>query len=221
MSTTCPVRWTRRAAYSRIVTLAGFLLAWALVASSCAHGKDFVWVDELPAAALGGSGGEGYRIGPGDVIAVRVYGQEGISVPRVRVRDDGRISLPLVQDVDVGGVTPDELGQRLQTKLKAYVVSPVVTVTLEEMSPLRVSVIGEVAKPGTYDLPRGSGVLPALAAAGGLTQFADRDEVFVLRSATEAGGAPLRIRFRFEALARGHPPAALFRLRAADVIVVE
>jgi polysaccharide export outer membrane protein len=173
-------------------------------------------VEQYPAA----SPETDYRIAAGDVLAIRVWNQESMSSPRAHVRDDGRISVPFLQDVDVVGATPVELSQRLQTKLKAYVVNPVVTVTVEEVRPLRVSVLGEVARPGLYDLEHGAGVLAALAAGGGLTDYAHRDSIYVIRNHPDAK-APVRIRFRFAALAGAENRAASFRLRPGDVVVVE
>lgn len=161
-----------------------------------------------------------YRIGPGDVLAIRVWNQESMSNPHTRVRDDGKISVPFLQDVDVSGTTPTDLSQRLQAKLKTYVVNPVVTVTVEEVRPLRVSVLGEVARPGQYELEHGAGVLAALAAGGGLTDYAHRDAIFVVRTPPDVK-APVRIRFRWEALAGAESRAASFRLRPGDVVVVE
>lgn len=164
-----------------------------------------------------------YRIAVGDVLGVRVWNQDSMSIDRARVREDGRISLPFLQDVEVLGQTPSDLANRLQVELKAYVVSPVVTVTAVERRPTRVSVLGEVVRPGQYDLERGSGVLVALAAAGGLTPYAHKDRVFVLRYGYWADGNrdPARIRFEYSRLAEGRRPAATFRLEPGDVVTVE
>lgn len=192
------------------------LLASAAAALACgAHGS-FVPVEEYPVPAPDSE----YRIAPGDVLSVRVWNQESMSDAHARVRDDGKISVPFLQDVDVAGTTPGELSQRLQTKLKTYVVNPVVTITVVEVRPLRVSVLGEVTHPGQYELERTAGVLAAIAAAGGLTDYGHRDSIFVLRSSPEAKG-PTRIRFRYASLAGGERPAASFRLRPGDVVVVE
>jgi polysaccharide export outer membrane protein len=161
-----------------------------------------------------------YRIAAGDVIAIRVWGQDSMSNGHARVRDDGKVSIPFLQDVDVAGVTPTELSQRLQGKLKSYVVNPVVTVAVEELRPLRVSILGEVAHPGQYELERGAGVLNALAAAGGLTDFAHRDAIYVVRNVVDNKG-PVRIQFRYASLTAGESKAAGFRMRPGDVVVVE
>jgi polysaccharide export outer membrane protein len=164
-----------------------------------------------------------YRIAPGDVIGVRVWNQEAMSIERARVREDGKISLPFLNDVEVAGMEPGELGRRLEVKLKAFIVNPVVTVLVQERQPLRVSVLGEVTRPGAYEMDKAAGVLQVLAAAGGLTPFAHDAGVYVLRPGYWADGnpAPARIRFRYSELRSGRSPAALFRLRPGDVVVVE
>jgi polysaccharide export outer membrane protein len=161
-----------------------------------------------------------YRIAVGDVLAIRVWNQDSMSNPHARVREDGKISLPFLQDVEVAGITPSELSQRLQVQLKTYVVNPVVTVTVEELRVLRISVLGEVAHPGLYELEPQAGVLSALAAAGGLTDYAHRDAIFVVRTPPD-GKAPVRIQFRYAALADGDKQAVGFRLRPGDVVVVQ
>lgn len=198
-----------------LVTLALLVASGAAVACRTVGGAS-VPVEQFPAPSPDSE----YRVAAGDVLAIRVWNQESMSNPRARVRDDGKISVPFLQDVEVVGTTPTELSQRLQTKLKTYVVNPVVTVTVEEMRPLRVSVLGEVTHPGQYELEHGAGVLAALAAGGGLTDYAHRDSIFVIRSAPDAK-APVRIRFRWAALAGAESRAAAFRLRAGDVVVVE
>ncbi len=97
-----------------------------------------------------------------------------------------------------------------------------VTVLVQERLPLRVSVLGEVARPGAYDLTVGAGVLQALAAAGGLGTFAHDSGIYVLRPGYWAdAAAPARIRFRYSDLRQGRAPASAFRLRSGDVVVVE
>lgn len=203
-------------------TLAGAaVLACLGAAAGCGHGQDFIWVGNVPKGmnAIETT----YQIAPGDVISIRVFSQEANSIERTRVREDGKVSLPFLNDVEVAGAEPADLARRLEVKLKAYINNPVVTVLVDERRPLRVSVVGKVVRPGAYDLFPGSGVIHAIAAAGGLTPFADDDRVFVLRSGYWADGqpAPARIRFRYGDLASGKAPATLFLLRVGDVVVVE
>lgn len=193
-------------------------LASAPALPGCASSHAYVWVDDLH---LDERIESGYRIAARDVISVRVWNHEAMSVERARVREDGKISLPFLKDVPVAGLTPNELTERLQEALVSYIVTPVVTVTLEEPAPIHVSVLGEVATPGAYTLPRPAGVLQAIASAGGLTGYADRDGIYVLRRLTEESPAPTRIRFRYRDLTGGSTAAAGFLLRHGDVVVVE
>jgi polysaccharide export outer membrane protein len=190
------------------------LLACAAALVACAGTGRYVWIDEYKNAEADGS----YVLGPGDVLSVRVYGQDAMS-SKVRVRSDGHISLPFLSDVQAAGYTPAVLGHQLQTRLKDVLQQPVVTVAVDEMRPRTVSVLGEVTRPGLYPLEPGAGMLQALASAGGLTEFAHRDRIFILR--TSGNTEPVRIRITYQALARAEGRAALFPLAPGDVVVVE
>jgi polysaccharide biosynthesis/export protein len=184
-----------------------------LVLGGCKHTGNFEWADDLKSPPQP----SGYVIHSGDTLSVRVWGQDGMSA-RARVRDDGKISLPFLHDVEVVGFTPPVLAQQLQTRLKDFLANPVVTIALEEQRPFTISVLGEVARQGPAQLdPNSAGVLSAIAAAGGLTPFADRDAIYVLRP----GAPPRRIRFRWESLTQREGAAASFRLQSGDVLVVE
>jgi polysaccharide export outer membrane protein len=201
--------------------VAAALTAVALLAPACQHSQDYIWIDEVP-KSLAVTASDGYVLGPGDVIGVRVFNQEASSIDRTTIRDDGKISLPLLYDVEVAGIQPSELARRLEVKLKPFVVNPTVTVIVHERRPLKISVLGEVKYPGAYTLERGAGVLQAIAAAGGLTDFAHHNRVFVLRSGYWAeNGNPGRIRFNYDALTRGAPPGSNFQLNHGDTIVAE
>lgn len=160
-----------------------------------------------------------YVISTGDVLQVRVFQQDTMSA-KVKVRGDGKVSLPLVNDVVAAGKSPTMLAAELQVRLKDFINTPVVTVSLEESRPLVISVLGEVSKAGVAPLEAGSGVMQALAAAGGLNDYAHKDGIFVLRKMA-GQPAPKRIRFTWEALSRGEGAAARFVLLPGDVVVVE
>jgi polysaccharide export outer membrane protein len=195
----------------RRAPLAAAALAAVLGLCACrATDKNFVWVDTLPGPPSDGV----YLIGEGDQLSVRVFGQEGMSAS-ARVRPDGMITLPFVSDVEAAGLTPPQLAQRIQARLKDLLVNPAVTFALQETRPLEISVLGEVQKAGIYRLEPGAGVLTALAAASGFSDYADRDRIFVVRSGTQ------RIRFTYAALSQARERAAQFRLRPGDVVVVE
>lgn len=195
--------------------------ACAAVLVACAgcapavHGS-FTWVDQLPESEMATPLGP-YVISPGDAISVQVWDQEKMSA-HVRVRDDGQISLPFLNDVPAAGKTPVALARELEQRLRNLIVTPQVTVAVEERVPLRISVLGEVIEPGLHDLEPGAGVAQALAAAGGLKEFAHKDRVFVLR---DSSVPPQRIRMTYSALTSAQGRAAALRLRPGDVVVVE
>jgi len=200
---------------SVIAALAALALAALL---GCGSGP-YVWASEV---AEPRSAGE-YVIAQGDLVSVRVYNQDSMSA-RVRVRSDGQIAVPLLGDVEAAGKTPAALSKELAARFKEFVVSPMVTITVEETQPMSVSVLGEVTHPGIYTLDPSAGVLQALAAAGGFTEYASRDSIYVVRKANAAAAAPKpppRVRFTFASLVQGDLPAAAFRMHAGDVVVVE
>ena len=174
---------------------------------------EFVWADDLAAES---PAEEEYVLGPGDVVQIRVFNQDNLTF-KTRVRRDGRITLPLVAEVEATGLTPKGLGAQLQVRLKEFINAPVVTVSLEEPRQLQVSILGEITRPGVYALETGAGILQALAVCGGVTEFAHRDRVYVVR----ASGTPARIRFDLEKVVRKGGRPLRFRLQPGDAVVVE
>lgn len=195
------------------------LLATLLLLSACYKPGRFVWVDDYREPQVTQPQDDSYLIRKGDVLNVNVWNQRDIS-SRLRVRDDGRISLPLLNDVEAAGQTPAALARAMEQKLKDLVANPVVTVMVDEAQPIKISVLGEVRNPGKKLLESGSGPLQALSEAGGFTDYARDDALYVLRR--EPGYPnPVRIRFTYEALTRNEGAAPTFRLRTGDVLVVE
>ncbi len=188
---------------------------------ACASRGPYIWVDAVPKGMLVRE--DPSVLAPGDVISVRVWNQDANSIDRARIREDGRVSIPFLNDVEVTGMQPTELARRLEVKLKPFIVNPLVTVVLVERRAVKVSVVGRVGKPGIYELDEGAGVMDALAIAGGVTPFAERDGVYVLRKGYWADGNPAaaRVRFRYDDLRCGKAPAATFPLRRGDIVVVE
>lgn len=192
------------------------LIAVLVLGAACRHDPGlFTWVDDFKEDAQ--PDGE-YVIRQGDLVNVRVFGQESMSA-RSRVRGDGKISLPFLNDVTAAGFTPVVLSAQLQTRLKDFINNPVVTISLEEIRAVPVSVLGEVPRPGTYPLDPNAGVLQAIAAAGGFTNFASKD-VFVLRTPAD-GGKAQRVRFDYDAVTQARGKGASFKLRPGDVLIVE
>jgi polysaccharide export outer membrane protein len=181
--------------------------------NACAGSGPYVWAKDLPAT---GDVSNDYYVATGDVIGVRVVNQEGMST-RARVRSDGRIALPLLGDVEVRGKRIASLRSELEARLKDFIVAPSVTINIEESAPVVVSVLGEVSRPGVVQMDASGGLAQALAGAGGLTDYASRDHIFVVRG----GDKPMRVRFTFDELAGGDAAAMHFTLRRGDVVVVE
>jgi polysaccharide export outer membrane protein len=189
----------------------------AALGLGCAPIGEYVWVDAgIPTQQRGDAA---FVIAPGDVLGIRIAGQDALS-SRALVRTDGKISLPLVNDQLAAGLTPATLALLLDAQFKTFVNNPGVTVLVEERHPDLIAVVGRVTTPGTFQIRSGTGVLQAIALAGGITPFAQRDRIFVLRRESD-GRPPLRIRFRYQALLAAEPRSAGFYLRDADVLVVE
>src|SRR5437899_2432281 len=134
-----------------------------------------------------------YLIGPEDMLDIAVWNNTAIS-RTVPVRPDGKISLPLLNDVQAAGLTPMQLRDALMKKLAEYVPTPEVSVIVKEVHSFKVSVIGEVKRPGRHELKSRATVLDALAMAEGLGEFAARGRIFILR---REGNTVKRIPFNY------------------------
>jgi polysaccharide export outer membrane protein len=189
------------------------LLATVILTLACGSTGPYVWADSLPASTTGST--EGVIIQDGDVVSVRVFNQEPLST-KEKVRPDGKITMPVIGEIVARNKKPAQLASELQDRLKSVVLAPNVTVTLDTGTELKISVLGEVKNSGVFTLDHGANVLHALAAAGGLSEYADSDKVFVVRKSL-----PQRVRFRYQDLRSADPKSISFMLQAGDVIVVE
>ncbi|HTS79472.1 MAG TPA: polysaccharide biosynthesis/export family protein [Myxococcaceae bacterium] len=193
MQTTCAGTWVGS------VLVAGLLLA------GCAHEQT---VPPVPTAE------EPYRIGKEDVLDVSVWRDPDLS-RTLPVRPDGFITLPMVGEVQAEGRTTVELEQDIARRLEKYIQSPRVTVMVREVNSARVFVTGEVQKPGAFPLRGNVTVLQAVAMAGGLTEFADRNGMMVIRANNGA-----RIPVRYSDLVDPHGQGSDFPLQPGDTVVV-
>ena len=157
-----------------------------------------------------------YKIGPEDLLDIAVWNNSAMS-RAVPVRPDGKISLPLVNDVQAAGLTPMQLRDVLVGKLTAYIPRPEVSVIVREVHSFKVSVIGEVRKAGQYELKSRAGVLDLIALAGGLTPFASPSRIVILR---QEGTMTTRIPFNYKKVISSTPPREDVVLQPGDVIVV-
>jgi polysaccharide export outer membrane protein len=137
-----------------------------------------------------------YRIGPEDNLQISVWKNEAMS-RTIPVRPDGKISLPLLNDVQAAGLTPLELRDILMKQLAEWIPNPEVSVIVAEVRSFKVSVIGEVARPARYELRSWTTVLDVIALAGGFTQFAARSQIVILRP---NGNAMTRVPFNYNKL---------------------
>jgi polysaccharide export outer membrane protein len=194
------------------------LPAALLALTACYSPGRFIWVDDYrePASMQD----EGYIIRKGDHLYIKVWNQNDLTSDNTLVRDDGRITVPLINDVDAAGLTPPVLSRRLEELLKPMVSNPSVSVKVTVPKLIQVAVLGEVKSPGMKELEPGAGVLQALAVASGFTDYAQLDGIYVLRRQPDSP-KPLRIRFDYEAVSRTQGKGASFMLRTGDIVVVE
>src|SRR5712691_6866873 len=157
-----------------------------------------------------------YRIGPEDLLDIAVWNNTAIS-RTVPVRPDGKISLPLLNDVQAAGLTPSHLRDVLMKKLADYMPSPEVSVIVREVHSFKVSVIGEIKTPGRYELKSRATVLDVLAQAGPFSDFASRARIFVLRL---NGTTMKRIPFNYNKVIAADGEAENFLLQPGDIVVV-
>jgi polysaccharide biosynthesis/export protein len=157
-----------------------------------------------------------YKIGPQDVLRIDVWKEAEIS-RSVPVRPDGKISLPLLNDVQAEGLTAMELSNVITEGLKKYITNPQVTVSISEINSRRVYVTGEVTRPGAYPLLPNMTVLQALTSASGPTQFARTKKIYVLRS---EGGRPVKHPFNYNDVVKGNRQEDNIVLQPGDTIVV-
>ncbi len=178
------------------------------------------WFGAAVAAALCvaavGTWASEYTIGPEDVLDIAVWNNTAVS-RTVPVRPDGKISLPLVNDVQAAGLTPMQLRDVLMKQLAKYIATPEVSVMVREIHSFTVTVIGEVKTPGRYEFRSRATVLDAIAAAGGFNEFAARARVGILR---QEGAAFKRIPFNYNKGVSSDGQNENLFLRPGDIVVV-
>jgi polysaccharide biosynthesis/export protein len=157
-----------------------------------------------------------YLIGAQDVLDISVWKEPDVSRV-VPVRPDGKVSLPLLNDVQAAGLTPGQLAAQVTESLKKYVTNPQVTVIVTVINSQRVYILGEVTRPGAFPLIPGMSVLQALSSAGGFTQFAKIKSIFVRRM---EDGKEVKYPFNYKDVINGKRPEQDILLKAGDTIVV-
>ena len=159
---------------------------------------------------------DSFVIGNDDVLAINVWKEPDIS-RSIPVRSDGKISLPLVGEVQAAGLTPLKLEKDIATKLKNFISEPEVTVMVQQVNSQKFNILGQVVRPGSYVIANSPTVLDALALAGGFRDFAKQKSIYVLR---QGGSGESRIPFNYKDVSQGKNMSQNIKLQPGDTIIV-
>jgi len=192
----------KRAVSNRNIMLPGIVL---LLFSSIASAQQTAVSDEA-----------GYRVFVGDILEISVWKEPELQ-KTVLVRPDGKISLPLLGDIDAGGRAVSDIRESIVDEMQNYIPEPVVTVSVTEIRGYKIYVIGQVNNPGMYTVMPTIDVMQALSLAGGTTAFASLNDIIVLR---RIGSTRQAIPFRYSDVARGRELGQNIELVTGDVVVV-
>jgi len=191
-----------------------FCLCMILCSASCSYFRS-----DIPDSPVKGSSQqnqEDYKIGKGDVLEVMTWKEPDFSKD-IAVRIDGRISFPLLDDLQAQGRTCTEIRNEIQEKLKEFIKHPVVSVAVKVPVSQKFYIIGEVLKPGEYPLTKKLTVLQAFAISGGFSEWASKNDIILIRN-TE--GIDNIIRINYSDIVKGRELDLNLRIKADDIIVV-
>jgi polysaccharide export outer membrane protein len=203
-------------------------LVWALVSSPLRAQTAAGDTNRANSSAQAGSPGpeagnsaakphdDSFVIGNDDVLAINVWKEPDIS-RSIPVRSDGKISLPLVGEVQAAGLTPLKLEKDIASKLKNYISEPEVTVMVQQVNSQKFNILGQVVRPGSYVIANSPTVLDALALAGGFRDFAKKKSVYVLRQGATGDS---RIPFNYKDVSEGKNMSQNIKLQPGDTIIV-
>ena len=173
--------------------------------------------EAAPGIESGGDYGSSYIIGVGDMLKVSVWKNEDLQAD-VPVRPDGRISVALIGEVHVAGLTPLEVQSLLTERYTSFVTAPSVSVLVTQVNSRKVFILGQVKEPGAFDILQPTNVMQALAMAGGLTEFARTKGIVVLR---KINGVDKRWLVSLDAITSGKRPGDNLELEPGDTIIVK
>lgn len=157
-----------------------------------------------------------YVIGPDDELSIMFWRDKDLSGD-VTVRPDGKISLPLLNDVQAAGLTPDQLREKLVDAAKKYVDDPSATVVVKQINSLRVFITGQVSKPGPYALTAPTTVLQLISTAGGLNEYAKSKDILIMRT---ENGRQVGLHFNYKDVVKGKNLKQNVQLQAGDTVIV-
>ena len=158
-----------------------------------------------------------YQIGSGDTLQISVWKELDVSVPSVVVRPDGRITVPLIKEVEVGGLTPRQAEKVITEKLSKFITDPNVTVVVAAINSKKIYVIGGARKEGPLPYTYGMTVMQALSEAGGLSDYAKRKKIYILRT---ENGREYRLDFNYDEVVKGQRMDQNILLLAGDTVVI-
>lgn len=158
-----------------------------------------------------------YIIGAGDVLEITTWKEPDFSRPEVLVRTDGKITFPLLNDIQAAGLTPMQLKKEIQNRLINYVKKPIVTVTVKDPASQKIYILGEVQHTGEYPLLKDLTVLQAFALAGGFTEWASKKEIMLIR---RVGGKQKIYHINYKNIVQGKDLKQNIFLKADDTIIV-
>lgn len=161
----------------------------------------------------------GYVIGPDDVLGIIFWREKDLSGDVV-VRPDGRISVPLINEIIAAGLTPEQLREKLNTQAERYVQDPNVAVVVKQINSRRVFITGQVNKPGTYALSDRMTVVQLIALAGGLADYADKENIVVMRTEKRPDGSPWSFKVNYAQLMKRVNLLQNIELKPGDTIMV-
>ncbi len=186
-----------------------------------------LWADKLPAAEKKAADAKqtwsakassnDYKIGAGDILEITIWKEPDLSREAVLVRTDGKISFPLLNDVQAAGLTPLEMKRNMEVGLKEFISNPFVTITVSNPESQKIYILGEVLNTGEYPLTKNLTVLQAFALAGGFTEWASKKEIILLR---HENGKDKIYRINYKNIVKGKDFSQNLKLKTDDTIIV-
>jgi polysaccharide export outer membrane protein len=200
------------------------LYSWIVLVAVLAAGSklavaqaDATQPQDPPPAETATAHNNTFVIGNDDKLDVNVWKDKELT-RMVQVRPDGKISMPLIGELQAAGRTPLQLEDDISDKLKKYMSAPDVTVIVEQINSQKFNILGRVAKPGSYPLTTTTTVLDAIAEAGGFQDFAKQKGIYILRP--KPGGGEARLRFNYKDVIKGKHTEENVKLEPRDTVVV-
>lgn len=204
--------WIQRMA----VLLVGVVLVGVLASSAGAQAAPATAAGSGAATSADKPHDDSFVIGNDDVLAINVWKEPDIS-RSIPVRSDGKISLPLVGEVQAAGLTPLKLEKDIAEKLKSFISEPEVTVMVQQVNSQKFNILGQVNKPGSFVIANSPTVLDGLALAGGFRDFAKKKSIYVLR---HGPSGEVRLPFNYKDVSEGKNMAQNVKLQPGDTIIV-